>query len=272
VKNFLYSNFVDPEVEQNGHLVALDYSSPSSLWSTLHKHYQPFTIFCVFYLFLVFCYIITGLFFVVLEKKGWFLKYKINPKATTSEEYWRCFLGLVQNFGLVIPLLNTSGWPVLKMLGLHWEKEFPSFLTVCYHLTLCLFLEDFGHYILHRILHIKWLYPLIHKVHHEYPAPFALSATYSHPIETMILGLATFYPVVVVKDFHLFTFYLWVLFRSFDSNIEHCGYDLTRNLRFLSLYGGTSFHDKHHTSFNYNFASRFTYLDKLLGTFKEFDE
>lgn len=91
------------------------------------------------------------------------------------------------------------------MLGLDWRNEFPSLTTVILHIIACLFLEDLGHYVLHRILHIKALYPLIHKVHHEYIAPFALSATQAHPIETAVLGVATFYPAVVVKDFHLFT-------------------------------------------------------------------
>lgn len=178
---------------------------------------------------------------------------------------------------------------------------------------------------MHRTLHIKALYPLIHKVHHEYIAPFALSATQAHPIETAILGLATFYPAIVLKDFHLFTLYVdnfclpskpfhvwfyakqkpshvswfcakqmslsfgfarsftlmfldsfsfsyvWIVLRSYDANIEHCGYDLSRDFHWIPFYGGTAFHDKHHTSFNYNFASRFTYLDKLFGTYKESD-
>jgi len=271
VQDSLYKNFWDEEVEKNGHLVTLDYSSPSALWITLHQHYQPFAIFCVLYVALVVFYIITSLFFIFVEKAGWFHKYKLNPKPTSSEEYWHCFLGLLLNFGLVIPVLNISGWPVLKQIGLSWKNEFPSLPMFLFHIVLCLFLEDFGHYCLHRCLHIRSLYPLIHKVHHEYPAPFAMSATYAHPIETMILGLATFYPAVVVPDFHLFTFYVWVLLRSFDANVEHCGYDVTRNFR-TAFYGGTAFHDKHHTSFNYNFASRFTYLDRLFGTYRDFDD
>eukprot|EP01126_Amoeba_proteus_P012441 TRINITY_DN15124_c0_g1_i9.p1 TRINITY_DN15124_c0_g1~~TRINITY_DN15124_c0_g1_i9.p1 ORF type:complete len:101 (-),score=10.49 TRINITY_DN15124_c0_g1_i9:45-347(-) len=99
--------------------------------------------------------------------------------------------------------------------------------------------------------------------------PFALTATYAHPLETVILGLATFCPAVILRDFHLFTFYTWVLLRSLDANIEHCGYDFHRHFTFIPLYGGTIFHDKHHTTFNYNFASKFTYLDKIFGTYKK---
>ena len=38
-------------------------------------------------------------------------------------------------------------------------------------------------YYLHRLLHHPRLYASVHKMHHEYSAPFALMAIYCHPVE-----------------------------------------------------------------------------------------
>jgi methylsterol monooxygenase len=40
-------------------------------------------------------------------------------------------------------------------------------------------------------MHWPPFYKKVHKVHHEYAAPFGIAAEYAHPIETMILGLGT---------------------------------------------------------------------------------
>lgn len=52
-------------------------------------------------------------------------------------------------------------------------------------------LEDAWHYFAHRLLHHRLLYKHIHKLHHEFSAPFGLAAEYAHPIEVMVLGLGT---------------------------------------------------------------------------------
>jgi methylsterol monooxygenase len=52
-------------------------------------------------------------------------------------------------------------------------------------------LEDAWHYVSHRILHNRYLYKHIHKLHHEFSAPFGLAAEYAHPIEILVLGMGT---------------------------------------------------------------------------------
>lgn len=43
----------------------------------------------------------------------------------------------------------------------------------------------------HRALHYGPLYKKIHKLHHEFSAPFGLAAEYAHPLEILILGMGT---------------------------------------------------------------------------------
>lgn len=43
----------------------------------------------------------------------------------------------------------------------------------------------------HRAMHYGPLYKKIHKLHHEFSAPFGLAAEYAHPIEILVLGMGT---------------------------------------------------------------------------------
>jgi sterol desaturase/sphingolipid hydroxylase (fatty acid hydroxylase superfamily) len=49
--------------------------------------------------------------------------------------------------------------------------------------------EDFFFYWGHRILHLKSLYPYIHKLHHEYNYPISISAENAHWVEFIIANL-----------------------------------------------------------------------------------
>ncbi len=52
--------------------------------------------------------------------------------------------------------------------------------SVVFHVLLFFLIEDLLQYVLHRMLHWPSIYPYIHKVHHEHPAPFGLTAAYAH--------------------------------------------------------------------------------------------
>ena len=103
--------------------------------------------------------------------------------------------------------------------------------------------EDTVHYWSHRWLHTPKLYKFvpsfcsllsscsksltsfvtparnrwIHKVHHEYPAPFGLTAEYAHPLEVMILGSGTVGgPIIycaLTRNLHLLTMLIWITLR-----------------------------------------------------------
>jgi sterol desaturase/sphingolipid hydroxylase (fatty acid hydroxylase superfamily) len=154
------------------------------------------------------------------------------------------------------------------ILGVSATPPIPSLTEILPQLAVFLLTEDALHYALHRLLHTPYLYKTIHKVHHHHPAPFGFSA-YAHPIEVFALAIPTYSGLLFVRP-HLFTFYLWIFIRQLDSLDTHCGYEFPWHPhRLIPFWGGAPFHDYHHAAFTGNFASRFTYLDKLLGTYKE---
>jgi len=144
----------------------------------------------------------------------------------------------------------------------------PSLWTFTWNMAFCIFTEDVLHYWLHRFLHIPKWYKLIHKVHHTFSAPFGFTASYAHPLEVLILGIPTFAGPMIIQC-HYFTFFCWIIFRQLDAVGTHSGYDLPHIFDLLPFFGGTLVHDFHHKNFIFNYSSRFTFMDKWFGTYKE---
>jgi methylsterol monooxygenase len=75
---------------------------------------------------------------------------------------------------LIYPLFRWSGCSVSI-------ATFPSFNRFIFDLLICLFVEEFFFYYLHRLFHSRILYRLFHRVHHEFTSPIAVGALYAHP-------------------------------------------------------------------------------------------
>jgi sterol desaturase/sphingolipid hydroxylase (fatty acid hydroxylase superfamily) len=182
--------------------------------------------------------------------------------------------------------------PVLEYVGISAYAPFPSGRRLVVDLLFCMFVEDVFQYIFHRMLHLPSIYPLIHKVsfvclfvgfsclgvfaessdqvHHEWSTPFAMAASYAHPAEIFILALAAFAGPLFCRP-HLASFFAWLLFRQMDAVKTHSGWawpGIDHVLHYIPYYEGAVFHDFHHRSFIFNYASRFTFIDVIFGTYK----
>lgn len=70
---------------------------------------------------------------------------------------------------------------------------------------------------------------------------------------------------------HIFTLWIWLLWREYRGAEAHCGYSglpwqLANYMGFL--YGGSDAHDLHHLLYNYNYGG-YNVMDKLFGTYKD---
>ncbi|KFO30871.1 C-4 methylsterol oxidase [Fukomys damarensis] len=128
----------------------------------------------------------------------------------------------------------------------------------------CSVIEDTWHYFLHRLLHHKRIYKYIHKIHHEFQAPFGMEAEYAHPLETLILGAGFFIGILLLCD-HVVLLWAWVTLRLVTTIDVHSGYDIPINpLNFIPFYSGSRHHDFHHMNFVGNYASTFTCIHHIL--------
>ncbi|XP_071943484.1 methylsterol monooxygenase 1-like isoform X1 [Antedon mediterranea] len=200
-------------------------------------------------------------------------KYKIQKIPEGFDSQWRCFKLLMFNhFFIQAPLIfATHIYTRAFDIGYDYQSM-PTWYSLLLQLYACLILEDTWHYFLHRALHHKSVYKYVHKVHHNYKAPFGMVAECVHPVETVVLGVGFFIGPLLFCT-HLILLWTWVGVRLLEVIDVHSGYNLKWNpLHLLPFYGGAEYHDFHHMNFHGNYAPTFTWWDRICGTHVPYQE
>jgi plant 4,4-dimethylsterol C-4alpha-methyl-monooxygenase len=110
----------------------------------------------------------------------------------------------------------------LQWLGIRTGLPLPSGWELFWHLVVYVIIEDYVSYWFHRMLHNKWAFDNIHKVHHEYKTPIALAAPYANWSEILILGFLAFLGPALVPG-HITTYWLWFILRQLEAIETHSG-------------------------------------------------
>lgn len=210
---------------------------------------------------------------IIIDSMPSMRKYKLQPtKIPSAAEQWRCTrLVLLSHFTVELPQI-WSFHPICEYLGLAtYQVPFPSYFKMAWQIALFFVFEDTFHYWAHRGLHHGIFYKYIHKIHHEFSAPFGLAAEYAHPLEVLILGLGTiggpFLLCAITKDLHIVTVYIWIILRLFQAVDAHSGYDFPFSLRnILPFWAGADHHDYHHMAFLGCYSTSFRWWDHFMGT------
>ncbi|OQE40070.1 hypothetical protein PENCOP_c006G06504 [Penicillium coprophilum] len=209
---------------------------------------------------------------VFIDSLGLFNRYKIQSnKVPSLREQWDCAkFVLLSHFTVELPQIRLFH-PMAQFCGLSTSIPFPSPWTMTYQIAIFFVMEDTWHYFFHRALHWGPLYKAIHKVHHQYSAPFGLAAEYASPIEVMILGFGTVSSPILwcafTGNLHILTMYIWIVLRLFQAIDAHSGYEFPWSLHhFLPFWAGADHHDLHHEKFIGNYSSSFRWWDYLLDT------
>jgi len=111
------------------------------------------------------------------------------------------------------------------------------------------------HYWSHLIL-----YSSIHKMHHEWTNPCAVSAAYAHPIEYVVVSLPSFLLPPMITGSNWIISNVWFMIATTSVVLDHCGY---KNIH------TSEFHWKHHKYFNVNYGTN-TIGDVVSMFYKKF--
>ncbi|KAF8379317.1 hypothetical protein HHK36_028751 [Tetracentron sinense] len=244
------------------------------LWFNYSAQKSDYYLYChnILLLFFVFSVVPLPLVIMELKRSKTIDKYKLQPKVRMSfSEILRCYKEVMRMFLLVVGPLQLVSYPTVKFVGIRTGFPLPSGWEICLQLLVYFLLEDFGNYWIHRLLHCKWGYEKIHRIHHEFTAPIGFAAPYAHWAEVLILGIPSFLGPALVPG-HMITFWLWIALRQAEAIETHSGYEFPWSpTKYIPFYGGAEYHDYHHYvggQSQSNFASVFTYCDYIYGTDK----
>ncbi|RHY14146.1 hypothetical protein DYB25_012525 [Aphanomyces astaci] len=229
--------------------------------------------------------------YFILDYQPSLRKYKLQPtRLPTLGLYWKCLklsvLNQVVLHGAVLAGLLYL-WGHLATFSASAPLPVPT--TILYELVLFVLVEDATFYWVHRALHWKKVYKYVHKgthtiarvscrvlisvgylVHHEFTAPFGLTAVYTHPVEELATILATLAGPLIFGS-HILCLWVWLVLRTIETIDSHSGYDFPFTLgHFFPLLSGPARHDYHHEKFDCNYGSTLAFWDWFCGTDKAF--
>jgi methylsterol monooxygenase/4-alpha-methyl-delta7-sterol-4alpha-methyl oxidase len=118
----------------------------------------------------------------------------------------------------------STGWQISMNTE---ESQIPGPFRIAMHIVFGMMVEDFVFHIMHKVHHIKILYPYMHKVHHKYNESVSWATEYEHPIAyvtTTVLATSA-HLVFLTPNMHLAEILCWVWIRTFEGLEGHCGYE-----------------------------------------------
>lgn len=132
-----------------------------------------------------------------------------------------------------------------------------------------LILHDAYFYFTHRLLHKRFFFKHIHRIHHQSSSPSPWAAYAFHPIEALINAL--FVPFVLVfVPIYPTALFVFLGIQITRNVLGHSGYEIFprtfSNIRWLSFLQTNTEHDLHHRFTHGNFSLYFTWWDHLLKT------
>lgn len=130
-------------------------------------------------------------------------------------------------------------------------------------------LHDTWFYWTHRFMHLKWVFPHVHKVHHLSLKPSPWASFAFHPLEAIIeAGILPL--LVVLIPMHPLAILIFLLYMTFMNVLGHLGHELFPsgfvNSTWTFWHNTTTHHDMHHGKTNCNYSLYFNIWDKLMNT------
>lgn len=208
--------------------------------------------------------------FLYVWKENPFRKRKIQSKKATSSQFRKEFL-----YSISSVIVYTS--VTLVVLALRKFGYFKFYNSIeeygwgylALSVVMILIIQDFYFYWTHRLMHTRFLFKWVHKVHHESTTPSPWTAYSFSPGEAFIHALIM--PIVALLfPVHTLALIIFMTFQIVRNVLGHSGYEIFPNWILsnpvLKWINTNTNHDMHHQYFRFNFGLYSTVWDELFGT------
>ncbi|KAL1511302.1 hypothetical protein AB1Y20_006107 [Prymnesium parvum] len=212
-------------------------------------------------------YIVHGLLLLPLELWPPAAAYKIQPhKPVDRARVLHVLRASVTELVLIgMPYVVAATHVTVASHGTRGVRLFgppPAYSERAWMLAAHILVNEVLFFYSHWALHQGALYRRIHKIHHEFTAPYALAALYAHPVEFVVADLIPFTAGFFVFRPHIFFVFMWITGACLGTQTHHSGYRLPWIASFDEQ---PNFHDFHHKRFNCCYGT-LGWLDALHGT------
>lgn len=129
--------------------------------------------------------------------------------------------------------------------------------------------HDFYFYWTHRAMHIKAIFPYVHKIHHKSTDPTPWAAFSFHPIEALVqFG---FVPIALfLVPLHPIALLIMAMYQMALNVFGHLGFEILPkgfvDGKITKWHNTPTHHNMHHSKVNCNYGLYFNIWDRLLGT------
>jgi sterol desaturase/sphingolipid hydroxylase (fatty acid hydroxylase superfamily) len=130
---------------------------------------------------------------------------------------------------------------------------------------LMIIVHDAYFYWTHRLMHTKWVFPYVHRVHHRFHSPTPWAAFALHPLESVVsLGII---PIIIFCiPYHPYALLCFVTYMTGYNAYIHLGYRIRGRSR-GTIRNTTEDHDYHHKKGHGNYGLYFSLWDRMMGTY-----
>jgi Delta7-sterol 5-desaturase len=226
----------------------------------------------MFGMFLAVYFILSGTSYWVLyvAKKNQFKSRKIQArypsrKIVYREIKWSVISVLLMSFlNTILVICISKGFTKMyfDIREFGWVYLFGS-------IVLCVFINDTHFYWMHRFMHLKMVFPWVHKIHHLSHSPTPWSIFSFSPVESFV-HYSIFPLMIFFIALHPVAVAILVTYNILMNLGGHLGYEiipLKFHTHWLLKYSNTvTHHEMHHAKVKCNYGLYFNIWDHLMKT------
>ncbi len=196
-------------------------------------------------------------------------KWPAEHKSTAFLFQSQTLDSLIRGFGTGVPI--WTAWEVLVLWA--WANDVGSWVALdngWYLFALWLVLpviHEFHFFVIHRLIHMPFLYKWVHSVHHNSVNPSPWSSLSMHPVEHLLYFATAAYHFILPS--HLLLAIYQLHFAGFGAVVGHIGFDKIEVGEGSAVDSHAFAHYLHHKYFEVNYGDGLIPLDRWFGTWHD---